>query len=262
MSQNDIAPHLTQVSTCIEWLNENTRLWSPFPRVQRMEALDLKNTLGRDMAALRLQTNGTYHLVVLQSQFDVTIGCPMRFGQFPFDEHVCDFGIEMADVSINFKEAVLVNEFPSEQAYNFSVGSFYHTLCYFFHQIEARQVKEITNWNGKRRFLATFDIRMVRYWSKYIYLYLVPAGFRIKNTNRDAGSTALYIAHTVYTVPTVFTFYIVHIVNAVQTALHCLKSSMYAYMYCYNVRALLDLGFICISEQNVGVEWTGWVKPL
>ena len=124
MSENDIAPHLTQVSTCIEWLNENTRLWSPFPRIQRMEALDLKNTLGREMAALRLQTNGTYHVVVLQSQFDVTIGCPMRFGQFPFDEHVCDFGIEMADVSINFKEAVLVNEFPSEQAYNFSVGSF------------------------------------------------------------------------------------------------------------------------------------------
>ena len=131
MSENDIAPHLTKVSTCIEWLNENTRLWSPFPIIQRMEALDLKNTLGREMAALKLQTNGTNHLVVLHSQFDVTIGCPMRFGQFPFDEHVCYFGIEFADVSINFKEAVLVNEFPSEQAYNFSVGSFYHTLCYF-----------------------------------------------------------------------------------------------------------------------------------
>ena len=129
ISEND---YPTQVSTCIEWLNENTRLWSPFPIIQRMEALDLKNTLGREMAALKLQTNGTYHLVVLQSQFDVTIGCPMRFGQFPFDEHVCDFGIEMADVSINFKEAVLVNDFPSEQAYNFSVGSFYHTLWHFF----------------------------------------------------------------------------------------------------------------------------------
>ena len=109
--ENDSAPHLTQGSSCIEYLNENTRLWSPFPIIQRMEALDLKNTLGRDMAALRLQTNGTYHLVVLQSQFDVTIGCPMRFGQFPFDEHVCDFGVEMADISINFKEALLVTNF-------------------------------------------------------------------------------------------------------------------------------------------------------
>ena len=93
-----------------------------------MEALDLKNTLGREMAALKLQTNGTYHFVLLQSQIDVTIGCPLRFGQFPFDEHVCDFGIKMADVSINFKEALLVNKFPSEQAYHFLVGSFYHTL--------------------------------------------------------------------------------------------------------------------------------------
>ena len=70
-------------------------------------------------------------------------------------------------------------------------------------------MKEITNWKGKRRFLASFDIRMVRYWSKYIYLYLVPAGLRIENNNRDAGSTALYIAHTVYTVPTKYTVYIV-----------------------------------------------------
>ena len=91
-----------------------------------MEAFDLKTTLGKEMAALKLQTNGTYRFVLLQSQFDVAISCPMRFGQFPFDEHVC--GIVMADVSINFKEAVLVNKFPSEQAYNFLVGSFYHTL--------------------------------------------------------------------------------------------------------------------------------------
>ena len=72
----------------------------------------------------------------------------------------------------------------------------------------------------------------------------------------------LCIAHTVYTVPTVYTVYIVHTVNTIQTALHCLKGSMYAYIYCYEVRVLLDLGFICISEQNVGVEWNGWVKPL
>ena len=78
ISENDIAPHLTQVSTCIEWLNENTRLWSPFPIIQRMEALDLKNTLGREMAALKLQTNGTNHLVVLHSQFDVTIALVAR----------------------------------------------------------------------------------------------------------------------------------------------------------------------------------------
>ena len=50
-----------------------------------------------------------------------------------------------------------------------------------------------------------------------LLMTLVPS-FVKQNAIRDGGSTALYSANTVYT------FY------TVQTALHCLNSSMYAYM--------------------------------
>ena len=51
-----------------------------------------------------------------------------------------------------------------------------------------------------------------------LLMTLVPSFVR-KNTIRDGVSTTLYSANTVYT------FY------TVQTALHCLNSSMYAYIY-------------------------------
>ena len=38
------------------------------------------------------------------------------------------------------------------------------------------KVVEITNWRNRTLLMATFDIRMVRNWNKYIYLYLIPAG--------------------------------------------------------------------------------------
>ena len=56
-----------------------------------------------------------------------------------------------------------------------------------------------------------------------------------ENTSRDGGSTALYTIYTVYTVYTVYTAYTVYTVYTVytiQTALHCLNSSMFAYIYC------------------------------
>ena len=57
------------------------------------------------------------------------------------------------------------------------------------------------------------NFRSTEYQSKEVKLVVVIT----KNIIRDGGSTALY---TVYTV------------HAVQTALHCLNSSMYAYIYC------------------------------
>ena len=51
-----------------------------------------------------------------------------------------------------------------------------------------------------------------------LLMTLVPSFVR-KNTIRDGVSTTLYSANTVYT------FY------TVQTALHCLNSSMYAYIH-------------------------------
>ena len=106
---------------CVEWLTENTRVWTPFPIIQRMSSLKLKNTLGREMAAVGIQKKGTDHVLKLKSQFVVTIGCPMRFSQFPFDEHICTFNVEMADVTINLEKAILRNKRPSEQDYEFTV---------------------------------------------------------------------------------------------------------------------------------------------
>ena len=53
--------------------------------------------------------------------------------------------------------------------------------------------------------------------------------FALKNTIRDGGSTALYTAFIVYTV---YIVYPVKTVYTIQTALHCLNSSIYAYIYC------------------------------
>ena len=50
-----------------------------------------------------------------------------------------------------------------------------------------------------------------------------------KNTIRDGGSTVpdtAYTVYTVYTVHTVFTAF------TIKTALHCLNSSRYVYIYC------------------------------
>ena len=112
---------LAQVSNCVEWLNENSRVWTPFPIIQRMASLNLKNTLGREMATLQIRKKGTDHVIKLKSQFDVTFGCPMRFSQFPFDEHVCAFNMEMTDVTLNLEKAYLRNKRPSEQNYKFTV---------------------------------------------------------------------------------------------------------------------------------------------
>ena len=46
-------------------------------------------------------------------------------------------------------------------------------------------------------------------------------------TVRDGGSTALYTAYTIY---------------AVQTALHCLNSSMNAYIYCWEGFNAIGMG--------------------
>ena len=110
-----------QVSNCVEWLTENTRVWTPFPMIHRMSSLKLKNTLGREMAKVVIQKKGTDHFVKLQSQFVVTFGCPMRFSQFPFDEHTCTFNVEMTDVKINLEKTILRNKRPSEQDYEFTV---------------------------------------------------------------------------------------------------------------------------------------------
>ena len=52
----------------------------------------------------------------------------------------------------------------------------------------------------------------------------------VKNTTRDGGSTALYTAYTVDMVSTV------DIVYTIQIALHCLKSSIHAYILFGKVR--------------------------
>ena len=49
------------------------------------------------------------------------------------------------------------------------------------------------------------------------------------------------LLYTVYTVSTVFSVFIAH---TFQTALHGLNSGMYAYIYCYEVRALVKYGFM------------------
>ena len=62
----------------------------------------------------------------------------------------------------------------------------------------------------------------------------------IKNTIRDGGSPAQYAAYTVDTVDTVVMVYTVDMVYTdtietvynIQTALHCLNSLKYAYIYC------------------------------
>ena len=68
-----------------------------------------------------------------------------------------------------------------------------------------------------------------------------------KNATRDEGSTAPYTVNTVDSVKTIAMVYTVDMVDAVdmvytvdsiytvyniQTALHCVNSSMYAYLYC------------------------------
>ena len=84
-------------------------------------------------------------------------------------------------------------------------------------------------------------VRLVRFSQNPIVVHL-------KKAIRDGGSTVLYTAYivdtvdAVYTVDTVYTFYTVdtvytvYTVNTVctsQTALHCLNSSIYAYIYVY-----------------------------
>ena len=71
----------------------------------------------------------------------------------------------------------------------------------------------------KRILVGPFHSRLViGYYYLQVPLY--------KNTIRDVGSTELWAAYTVDTVNTVHTVY------TLQTALHCLKSSMYAYKHC------------------------------
>ena len=71
-----------------------------------------------------------------------------------------------------------------------------------------------------------------------------PKDTQVKNTIRDGSSTALYTDHTVYNVYTVYTTQIVS---------RCLNISMYAYVYCYKVRTLLDVG-------SVGTRTDGWLS--
>ena len=56
---------------------------------------------------------------------------------------------------------------------------------------------------------------------------------KIKNTiSRDGGSTALKTAYTVDTVNFVDVVDTAHVVYIIETALHCLNSSTYTYIYC------------------------------
>ena len=56
---------------------------------------------------------------------------------------------------------------------------------------------------------------------------------KIKNTiSRDGGSTALKTAYTVDTVNFVDVVDTAHVVYIIETALHCLNSSTYSYVYC------------------------------
>ena len=59
----------------------------------------------------------------------------------------------------------------------------------------------------------------------------------------------------VFTLLTLFTSHLFS-VYTIQTDLHCLSNNMYAYVYCYKVRALLGLGFRSFSEK-CGNGWTG-----
>ena len=60
-------------------------------------------------------------------------------------------------------------------------------------------------------------------FSRPSVMICVCSHFSMKKTIRDGGSPALLTVYTVYTV---------YIVNTIQTAFHCLNSSMYAYIYC------------------------------
>ena len=56
---------------------------------------------------------------------------------------------------------------------------------------------------------------------------------KMKNTiSRDGGSTALKTAYTVDTVNFVDVVDTAHVVYIIETALHCLNSSTYTYIYC------------------------------
>ena len=59
-----------------------------------------------------------------------------------------------------------------------------------------------------------------------------------KNTIRDGGSTALYTAYPVHTVYTI------------QTALHCLNSSMHACIYCKGRLECYCNGLMCITVMS------------
>ena len=72
--------------------------------------------------------------------------------------------------------------------------------------MENQFVEETTDWIQTKAFMAGFEIRMVRKWQKYVYLYFLPAGdvhpiwkismcFGIRRVILMIGSDVLHFVH-------------------------------------------------------------------
>ena len=68
-------------------------IWKIIPQISRLSELDVKEVFGQQIIVTVL--NQENHTVTFYPKADITIGCPMDFSSFPFDQQKCTLEMEI-----------------------------------------------------------------------------------------------------------------------------------------------------------------------
>ena len=95
-------------------------IWKMIPQISRLSEMDVKEVFGQQI--IRAVLNQENHTVTFDPTADITIGCPMDFSYFPFDQQKCTLEMEIQrDVTLRNRGAHLKNSSADILGYRMEV---------------------------------------------------------------------------------------------------------------------------------------------
>jgi len=102
----------------------------------------------------------------------ITFLCPMRFGKYPLDEHICKLRFGSTNFDINRMTF-------GETAFTYDENNRNTVLDYEVNVKKLRDQDRIYNYQGSNYSVTGLEMKLKRNYKKFLYVYYLPSGLLV-----------------------------------------------------------------------------------
>ena len=177
-------------------------VWRPQFQIEGLSKMEVKEVFEKKSWTTELRHKDRY--VTDSITFDITLGCPMSFTRFPFDQQICNLEVVSAVSKMKLENQKVDIKDTSTKVQDFHIQVQGNTqrciedFCsppikldvFSSNQVQPLERKETSSGIEKtRRPVVGITLTMTRTSGKYLFLYFVPAGQSIYLLNIARGTT-------------------------------------------------------------------------